>query len=103
MDDFVTKAEHGEFAKRIEDENLRQNARLNSLEKAVESITSITINVERLATSMEQVVKEIEKQGHRLDVIEETPKKRWESIVAALIAGLMGFALNSFLSGAFFR
>ena len=101
MDDFLTKAEHSEFSKRIDKEAEIINTRLTALEKAVVGITQITINVERLATSMEQVVKEIEKQGKRLDAIEDTPKKRWESIIAALIAGLVGFALNGIITGAF--
>ena len=101
MDDFLTKAEHSEFSKRIDKEAEIINTRITALEKAVVGITQITINVERLATSMEQVVKEIEKQGKRLDAIEDTPKKRWESIIAALIAGLVGFALNGIITGAF--
>lgn len=101
MDDFLTKAEHSEFSKRLDKEAEIINTRITALEKAVVGITQITINVERLATSMEQVVKEIEKQGKRLDAIEDTPKKRWETIVAAIIAGLVGFALNGIITGAF--
>lgn len=99
MDEFVTKAEHSEFSKRIAEENDRQNHRLTVLEKAVEGITSITVNVERLAISMENMTKELEKQGKRLDTIEDTPKKRWETIVAALIAGIVGFLLNALITG----
>lgn len=101
MAEFLTKEEHTEFSKRMDKENEIQNARLNALERAVEDITKITINLERLATSVEQVVKELEKQGHRLDAIEDTPKKRWETIVAAIIAGIVGFALNGIITGAF--
>lgn len=100
MDDFVTKAEHSEFSKRIEDENTRQNHRISALEKAVESITTITVNLERLAISVENMTKELEKQGRRLEDIENTPKKRWETIIAAILAGLVGFALNAFIMGA---
>ena len=99
MDDFVTKAEHSEFSKRIEDENTRQNHRISALEKAVESITTITVNLERLAISVENMTKELEKQGRRLEDIENTPKKRWETIIAAILAGLVGFALNAFIMG----
>lgn len=103
MDDFVTRAEHVEFSKRMENEHDIQSKRITALEKAVDSINQITVNVERLAISMENMTKELERQGKRLDVIEETPKKRWESIVTALVAGIVGFALNSFLSGAFIK
>ena len=103
MDDFVTRAEHIEFSKRMENEHDIQGKRITALEKAVDSINQITVNVERLAISMENMTKELERQGNRLDAIEETPKKRWESIIAALVAGLVGFALNSFLSGAFIK
>lgn len=103
MDDFVTRAEHVEFSKRMEHEHDVQSKRITALEKAVDSINQITVNVERLAISMENMTKELERQGNRLDAIEETPKKRWEAIVAALVAGIVGFALNSFLSGAFIK
>lgn len=100
MEDFVTRVEHTEFAKRIDEENDRQNHRLTVLEKAVEGITGITVNIEKLAISMETMTKELEKQGKRLDAIEDTPKKRWETIVAAIIAGLVGFLLNAIIMGA---
>ena len=103
MDEFVTRAEHVEFSKRMEHEHDVQSKRIGALEKAVDSINQITVNVERLAISMENMTKELERQGKRLDIIEETPKKRWESIVAALVAGIVGFALNSLLTGQIFR
>lgn len=98
-EEYITKAEHVEFSKRMEKEHETQNTRISALEKAVESINQITVNIERLAISMENMNKELERQGKRLDVIEDTPKKRWETIVAALIAGIVGFALNAIITG----
>ena len=37
-EEYVSKAVHEEFVKRMEDENKRQNARLQSLETAVKEI-----------------------------------------------------------------
>ena len=99
-EEYITRAEHNEYSKRMEKEHEGQNARISALEKAVESIQQITINVERLAISMENMTKELERQGKRLDTIEETPKKRWETIVAAILAGIVGFALNAIITGA---
>ena len=38
MDDVITRAEHEEFKKRIEDENHRQNKRIEVLEKITQQI-----------------------------------------------------------------
>ena len=53
MDTSITRAEHEEFRKRIEEENKRQNCRINKLEDTFEMINSLATLTEKLATSME--------------------------------------------------
>lgn len=40
-DEFLTKSEHEEFAKRIEETNARQNKRLEILEESVKDINRL--------------------------------------------------------------
>ena len=67
MAEFVTQEVHDEFARRIDEENTRQNHRLEALEQTVKEIQRLTISVERMAVSTEQMAKELAQQGQRLD------------------------------------
>lgn len=101
MDDFVTRAVHEEFAKRIDEENDRQNHRISILETGQAQIADLVASVKVLAVNMETMSKELSKQGDRLAEIEGKPAKRWETVVACIITGILGFVLNMMLSGVF--
>lgn len=96
---YLPLAVHEEFAIRMGDEHKRQNERLTNLEEKVEDIASLTANVESLAKSIEQMVKAQEKQGKRLEALEQKPAKKWESfvdkVVWAVAAALIAFVLAS--------
>ena len=71
MDNPITRAEHEEFRRRIEEENKRQDRRLELLEHTVQQISDLTTSVEKLAVSMEGMLREQEKQGTRLETLED--------------------------------
>lgn len=81
MDSCITRAEHEEFTKRMEAEHTRQNRRIELLEENVERLGRITSSVERLATNMEGMLKEQERQGERLDKLEGKPGDNWNIVV----------------------
>jgi hypothetical protein len=99
MDDFVTRAVHEEFAKRIDEENDRQNHRLTVLETGQAQINELVSSVKVLAVNMETMSNELQKQGAKLSEIESRPAKRWETVVACIITGIIGFLLNMLLNG----
>lgn len=77
MGDTISRAEYEEFGKRMAteihrhaDEDNRQNKRLDALEETVRQISTLTMSVERLATNMESMTKQMEKQWKRLDSLE---------------------------------
>ena len=80
--DYMLKSVHEEFAKRMEEEDVRQNHRLTSLEKAVEQISAITSSIERLATNMEHMVREQQAQGERLKALESKDGEMWRKVVS---------------------
>lgn len=90
-------AVHEEYARRMEDEHKRQNKRISDLEEKVEDIGSLTASVASLAKSVEQMAKAQEKQGKRLEVLEQKPGKRWDTLVDKIIwaiaAALITFIL----------
>lgn len=98
MDDFISRGEHDEFAKRIDAEQQRQNKRLSELEDAMKQYMTLTISVEKLALSVEQMVKEQKRQGEKIEELEEAPVKNWNTIKASIlsaIGGALGAALIS--------
>lgn len=99
MDEFVTKAVHEEFARRIDEENSRQNHRLSNLETGQAQISELVASVKVLAVNMETMSEELKKQGARLADIESKPAKRWDTVVACIMTGIIGFLLNMLLSG----
>ena len=90
---------HEEFAKRVEEENDRQNHRLAEAEAAIKEISRLTISVEKMATSMESMVKEQAQMNERIRAIEEKPSKRWESVVSGIISGIIGILIGLISSG----
>lgn len=85
MENCIARAEHEEFAKRIDAENTRQNRRIEALEQSVDRFGRIASSVERLATNMEGMLKEQERQGERLDKLEGKPGDNWNIVVKGLL------------------
>ena len=92
--DYVTKEVHEEFAKRMEEENRRQNERIKLLEENVRQIGSLTTSVEKLASNMESMVKEQEKQGTRLEALESRDGEMWRKVVAYIVTAVVGIVLG---------
>lgn len=94
MDDAITRAEHEEFRKRLEEQNQRQDKRISLLEESVQEMGALTTSVERLAVSMESMVKEQEKQGKRLEVLEGRDGEMWRKVVGYIATAVIGIILG---------
>lgn len=98
MDTPISRAEHEEFSRRIEDWERRQDKRLELLEENVREIGALTTSVEKLAQSVESMVKEQERQGDRLEALEGRDGEKWRKVVgyaaSALVGILVGFLLR---------
>ena len=91
MDTFVTKEVHEEFVKRMEEEDRRQNKRIEIIEEKQGHVSDRVANVENIA-------KEINEQGVRLKEIEGKPGKRWEQLLGYVISALVTAAIAYFLT-----
>lgn len=100
-DQYVSLEVHTEFTKRIDAENNRQNKRLERLEQGQAQIGELVASVKVLATNMENMSKELSKQGERLEAIEAQPAKRWETVITSIITGLIGAAIGAAMAGIF--
>lgn len=88
--DLITRQEHEEFVRRMDEANSRQSKRLDIVESDVKQIGSLTTAVEKLAMSMENMVREQIKQGERLDELESRDGKMWRTVTSYIITAIAG-------------
>ena len=101
MDTPITRAEHEEFVRRMEaenkrlaDEDNRQNHRIDELEDTVRQIGALTTSVEKLAVSIESMVKEQEQQSDRLEAIEKRDGEMWRKVTGYIITAVAGIIVG---------
>ena len=94
MDSGISREEHEEFRKRIDETNKRQDKRISELEDSVKEITALTSSIERLAVNMESMVKEQEKQGKRLEILESRDGEMWRKVVGYAVTAVLGILIG---------
>lgn len=94
MDTPITRAEHEEFRRRIEEENRRQDKRIELLEENTKQIAALTTAVEKLALSVESMVKEQEQQGARLETLEARDGEMWRKVTGYVLTAIIGIAVG---------
>lgn len=98
MDEPISRAEHEEFAKRIDAQEERQDKRLEMLENTVREIGALTLSVQRLAQSLESMVEEQERQGRRLQALEDRDGEKWRKLMGYIATALTSGAVTLLLS-----
>ncbi len=92
--EYIQRHEHDEFCKRIDSENRRQDRRISELEETVRQIGALTTSVEKLALSLESMVKEQEQQGKRLEVLEGRDGEMWRKAVGYIVTTIIGIVMG---------
>ena len=92
--DYLTRVEHDEFVKRMEDEHNRQNHRISDMERTVKQIQNLTLSIEKMALNVENMAKELKRQGDHIEKLEEAPGHNWnklkDGILGAIAAAIGG-------------
>lgn len=88
--DYIGRKEHDEYVRRMEDEHTYIDKRISALEEALKNQNKLALAVEKLALNMEQMLKEQQKQGERIDELEEAPAKKWNTVVTAILSAIGG-------------
>lgn len=98
MDEPISRAEHEEFARRIDAQEKRQDRRLELLEENVREIGALTVSVQKLAQSLQSMVKEQEQQGRRLQALEGRDGEKWRKLMGYIATALTSGAVTLLLS-----
>ncbi len=94
MDNYILRQEHEEFAKRMEEEHHRQNRRIELLEETTRQIGEIATSVEKMAVSLQSMVKEQEQQGKRLEALESRDGEMWRKVTSYLVTAVAGILIG---------
>lgn len=94
MEDTLTRAEHEEFRRRMEDVHKRQDKRIELLEERTEQINSLAISVSRLAQSIENMCNEQKQQGERLETLENRDGEKWRKIIGYTVTAVIGVIIG---------
>lgn len=98
MDNYVTMEFHEEFAKRMEDEHKRQNHRITDLEEISKQNNQLLISVNKLASSMENMQREMNNLGGRMETIENRDGEKWRKLIShgltVIVTILVTYALG---------
>ena len=97
-DEYLRRHEHEEFARRVDQENKRQNRRLDIIDSTLSQLNELTISVQNLATSMKHMLDIQTEQNKRLEELENRDGEKWRSIsmyvLTELIGAVIGFVLK---------
>lgn len=94
MDTPITRAEHEEFRKRLEDEDRRQNRRIELLEGSVQQLNALTASVEKLAVNMENMLKAQNQQAERLEALEGRDGEMWRKVTGYVVTAVIGIVIG---------
>lgn len=90
MDSPITRAEHNEFVKRIDEEHSRTNQRLKNLEEQTKQMTDIAVSVKELAISVKQMAETQKVQGEKLEELEGRDGEMWRKISSYVLTAIIG-------------
>lgn len=80
MDTPITRAEHEEFCKRIDDHFKRNDRRIGELEETVRQINELTLSVQSLAQSVKSIAESQNRQEGRLEELENRDGDTWRKV-----------------------
>lgn len=93
--DFMTRAEAAEMARRLDAEDARASHRLAELEATTKQIGALTLSVQKLADSVEQMTGKLSEQSRTLADIEGRPAQDMHSVKIAVITAIATFTASS--------
>ena len=94
MEKGISREEHDEFTRRMEDEHKRINHRVAELEETVRQIGELTASVQRLAQSVESMAKSQSRQEARLEELENRDGEMWRKVSGYVITAVIGIVLG---------
>lgn len=94
MDAQISREEHKEFVRRMDEANERQSKRISILEEEVRQISDLTISINRMSISIENMTVQLVEQGKRLQALENRDGEMWRKVTGYLITAVIGIVIG---------
>ena len=94
MEDFITREEHTEYARRIDAENARQNARIHDVEEVVKEIHTMSNTLIRLCEKMSSMNNSIDALNADVDTLKARDGEMWRKVLAYIFTTVIGIVVG---------
>ncbi len=94
MDASISREEHKEFVRRMDEANERQSKRISILEEEVRQIGDLTISINRMSISIENMTAQLVEQGKRLQTLENRDGEMWRKVTGYLLTAIVGIVIG---------
>lgn len=94
IDTTISREEHKEFVRRMDEANERQSKRISILEEEVRQISDLTISINRMSISIENMTVQLVEQGKRLQALENRDGEMWRKVIGYLITTVVGILIG---------
>lgn len=84
---------------RVQDENVRQNKRLDELERMTKTLSEITCSVQELAINMKHMAEIQAEQGAKLDKMENAPLDGLRAAKTTAVSTVIGIVVGALAAG----
>lgn len=98
MDEYVRSDVFDARLKAVDDENNRQNHRIDKLEGALDKLNELASSVQVMAQNIATMTQELKRQSDRLEEIEKEPADKWKKLTWLVITGVVGAVVGFALS-----
>ena len=82
---------------RMEEQIKNLDRRMENLEKLTETVNSLALSIERLTASMKTTEETVDTLTGQVSELKEKPAKRWDTVIGAMIAGIIGAIIGFFI------
>lgn len=92
--DPIDRHEYEEFKNRMEDEHRRMNNRLKTAEETGKQIHQLTISVEKLALSVQQIVLAQKEHAEQIEQLESRDGEKWRAVTGHVVTAVVGILIG---------
>lgn len=93
-EEYITRLEHEEFTKRMQDEHIRLSKRITELKEVTQQINDLAISTQKLAVNMENMLKNQEEQEKRISEMEERDGVMWRQVLGYITTAIIGIVIG---------
>ena len=99
--EYVTRQEHNEFAKRVEKEDDRQNARIGTLEKRVDDLWDMKSAISVISLKIDTISADLIKLTKDVENLKNEPSENFKTIKRTIISVLVTALVTAAIAAIF--